>query len=160
LRGIIMKVKSAIVMLILFLVSAAFANGQDQWYQTNQATVSWDPVTEYDSGGESIPTPSYYIKYEVSISNVLNSSDKSDAIVVTESPIYDTQYTITFEKQGRFVVGVRAIGFTTDYVDNEVEIARSEIAWSDNSICCFEEKTFGINHHFAPMPPRNLRKVN
>jgi hypothetical protein len=99
---------------VAIAMCAAKAEAQE-WHSTNQISVTWDAVTQHTDG-----TPiTGEITYDLFIGPVDQSSQQEIATGVAA-----TQHTITFNQEGRWLVGLR----TVKTLDGE--IMRSVVGWS------------------------------
>jgi hypothetical protein len=98
--------------LLLFMLSMSIA--QEIQY-TNQITIAWDPMTSL-ADGSPIPAKDVII-YEIF---------KGDQLIGETSEL---QYTVTFDQEGEYRVGVR----TKRQVASTGDIVYSEINYSDQN---------------------------
>ena len=98
--------------LLLSLLSVSIA--QEVQY-TNQITIAWDPVTQL-TDGSPIPAGDV-ITYEIF---------KADELIGETAEL---QYTVTFDQEGEYKVGVR----TKRQVASTGDIVYSEINYSDQN---------------------------
>ncbi|MHC4537465.1 MAG: hypothetical protein ACYS6K_26290, partial [Planctomycetota bacterium] len=108
--------KLLIACLILLFAFGAHAL---EWRSTNQATISWDPVTTLVNG-DPIPATDL-IRYRI----YLKESGTTAELFVDE--IGFSTYTITLSTEGKYIVGIQAVR----YDSAGVEVGESEINWSD-----------------------------
>jgi|ADurb_Leu_01_Slu_FD_contig_41_1951139_length_9706_multi_3_in_0_out_0_8 hypothetical protein len=121
------------------------------WYPTNQATVAWNPVTAL-SDGSPLPAGSV-IKYEVFTASPDHQNVTSKGVVTVTSTV------LSFQAEGRYIVGVRAIREFTDPADPQTVVTEySETVWSDDPAYVGAEGTFGISYIFKPANPTGLRR--
>lgn len=139
-----MKKLILIILTFILLTSLSFSQ---TWYPANQKTIAWDAVTELDDGS---PIPSDdKVKYQIYI--VQENSAKSTAIILGTTE--ETQFLVTIPHEGKWFVGVKAQRFDS----NGNLISESEISWSDNSVYCQNNETFGISFFRVPKQPEGLR---
>ena len=129
------------ILLILMMASTAWAM---DWHDTNQVTIAWDNPTELSSGA---PVPE-----DNTISNIIYvapDEDKAQKVEVGETP--NTEYTITLDSEGKYLVGVKSVRL--DAEGNQ--LSESIIAWSDDPELVKTE-VFGILHYFSLKPASGL----
>lgn len=139
------KIKSILVLMVLFLFVSVPVLADVNWHLANQTTVGWDAVTTL-SDGTTIPPEQ--ISYKVYIAKLV---DKTDMVEVGNA-IVDVQFTVTLTSEGKWFVGVKAIR-TIDGVN----IESSRIAWSDNPVDCENGNTFGIMLYMGPANVTGLK---
>lgn len=127
---------------VLFFTSTAQAF---TWHVTNQFTISWDSPT-FLSNDEPIPENNIIVN-ELFIAP---NQDKTQKISVGETP--NSQYTMTIDNEGRYLVGVRSIRNDAD----GNKLSESIIAWSDDPEVTATD-VFGISHYFSPKPVSNMQ---
>ncbi len=139
--------KLSVIFLILFLTFSvpAFAI---EWVTTNQATISWDAVTEMQEG-IAIPETDI-IEYRVYLSNIVTDPDKANPVEIGVTG--NTLYVITLMNE-ECLVGLQTI---RKLADGEV-IGESVIGWTDDPAIVLDGVTFGIRHFLPPMVPVGLR---
>jgi hypothetical protein len=144
-----MKHKHMVGLLIFFIVlsligvAATLFAQEVVFYNTNQATISWDAVT-VDADGDAFPEGTI-VSYKLLIVNAATDPNKTNPVILT--PITTTFQTITLTK-GRYFVGVQAC------IEGDV---CSEINWADNPD--FQTvPPFGLKYLIAPAVPIGLRR--
>ena len=139
--------KLSVIFLVLFLTFSvpAFAI---EWVTTNQATISWDAVTEMQ-GGIALPKTDI-IEYRVYLSNIITDPDKANPVEIGITG--DISYVITLMNE-ECLVGLQTI---RKLADGEV-IGESVIGWTDDPAIVLDGHTFGIRHFLPPMVPVGLR---
>ena len=128
------------IVLGLFLLAPKTVLAVD-WITANQATVSWDAVTQFENG-ELIPTTDI-IGYAVYMASELDV-DKANPTKLGVTT--DVVYTITMQVEGRFFVGLQTIR----KLDDGTTVSESVIGWSDDPAIVADGKTFGISFFYAP----------
>lgn len=111
-----------IIGLIVLLPFGVFA----QDHVVDQATVAWDAVNTL-LGGTPLPEGDTVL-YELFL--VPQTETGPQALMGNLFPVGQTselQYTLTFSREGRFIVGVRAVR-----IRDKARISVSEITWSNN----------------------------
>ena len=112
--------------LIAFLVfGLAFVASAQIWHPTNQVTVNWD-VAERAT------------RYKVFTKSVDGAIEKEIGTTA------ELSYTITFQEEGRYFLGVQSVR------EVDGEIFHSEISWSDNPEVCFNSEPFGAVYYKLP----------
>lgn len=139
--------RKLITVSIIVLLFAAVATAVE-WRVTNQATVSWDPVMTLENGDPLPATDS--IKYKVYLSNAATDPGKTNPVLLGETD--QTQYTLTLNTEGKFIVGVTAVR----YNESAEEVGESEINWSDVNGAA-TPNPFGLLFYHPPASPVNLR---
>lgn len=141
-----MKKKLLLVMaFVLMLPVLALAQ---TWYTANQATIGWDAVTKMGDGTTSIPTGDA-VKYQVYTKNAAGT------IAPVGGEITAIQQTITFNVEGRYFVGVKAIR----YPAGETVGVSSDVAWSSDPLVCATAGPFGIVYYVKPAGVKGLKSV-
>ena len=134
-----------IVILAALIISMFFAMGSTrahavEWHTANQITVEWDAYTDV--------TAPDVLKYGV-YTRMLPSGAP---VLLHEQDT--TVVTITFQAEGRYVVGVTSIRYVGSATGERIE---SEVNWSDVN----GESTpvpFGASYFIVPGHPIGLRK--
>jgi len=129
---------------IIFLATPAFG---ETWYNANQATVAWSPVTTL-ADGQALPAGST-IQYRVYIQD----SILAEPVEVTSAAIPATSFVITFSNEGSYYVGARA-----ERVAGGSVVSSSVIAWSSDPANCQGNEAFGVRQYAAPASVGGLRK--
>ena len=140
-----MKKLFLIILTALFLVTAGTAFALP-FYNSNQATLAWNPVTT-DVDGDPITG---VITYQLWLANADTDPGKANPVAVADSDgnTSDTQGTITLGTKGRYYVGVQAI------LDDLI----SEINWGDEPANQETVELFGIRFAVPPHAPKDLRR--
>lgn len=119
--------------LIVFLVlGLSFAVSAQTWHPVNQVTVGWDAAERATS-------------YKVFVKSV------NDMSIFEVRATSDLVYTITFESEGRYFLGVQSVR------EVDEEIFYSTISWSDNSEVCFDGEAFGAIYYELPSDVGGLK---
>jgi hypothetical protein len=127
--------KKLILSVFLSLVIASVGYAM-VWHVSNQWNVRWDAVIEDMEGNPIAPENMEY-------SVVYAPTDKIDPIEAWRGP--ETQATITLDVQGQYLLGVIAHRM----LDGE-EVAKSEIAWSDDPESVGDAGVWGIMRFLGP----------
>jgi len=134
-----------LTIIVLFLFSIpAFA--EISWQPANQATVSWNAVAK-TSEGTDIP-PEDTVKYKLYA--VKSGDDLANAVEIGETD--QLRYVITFEDEGRWLVGVSAYRVPTGSSDPDTDIRESSITWSNSVDIAAVPVPFGVIYFAAPAP--------
>ena len=122
-RGLLTAVVFTAILagLVIFGFCMGRAYGQT-WHPANQATVGWDAVTTL-ANGDPLPAGD-----EIRYSVVRAGADKQNPVVVADR-ILETQFTVTFEQEGRYLLGVYAHRIADG---EEVGSTGDNISWSDD----------------------------
>ncbi len=136
-----MKKLFMIVCLIFCLSTQVYAI--DNWYVANEKTIEWTAPASLVNG-DPIPTDNV-IEYAIYI-----STDKSDPIEVAITS--ETSYTIAFDIEGDWLIGVEAIRKVNDQV-----VSKSQIAWSDMAEYCENGVTFGVRYYVPVEEVKRLK---
>ncbi len=129
--------RKILFLLLVFVMLCGFT-----WTTANQATVQWDAITA-DTDGDPIPT-GFEVKYKVFLANRATDPDKTNPAEITGAGgISATQFTITLNTKGQYIVGVKA--YMVESATSE-EVAESNFAWSDNPADCYNNQDFGIRY--------------
>jgi len=137
-----------VIILTLVIFAPGYAPGQE-WITTNQATISWDPVTTTSDG---IPFPAGdQVAYSVFTAEASADPDKASPSLM--KTVFDTEYTITLTEEGQYFVGIKTIRMSAD----GAVIGESVIGWSDDPAIVLDGRTFGLRHFLAPMVPTGLK---
>jgi hypothetical protein len=137
------------ILLIALIGLAGFignANAQD-WYMPDKSTVSWDAVDAYKNG-TAIPSGDV-VSYEVFIRPRDTEPTENNAVKLGTTTT--TDYTISFQNEGFWFAGVRAVRFD----GNGTRLSESVIAWSDDSNSV-KDTTFGFKFFYPPAMPGGL----
>lgn len=119
--------------LIVFLVfGLSFVVSAQTWHPVNQVTLEWNAAN-------------MATKYKVFIKSVDGSNVTEVAITA------DLTYTITFQEEGRYFLGVQSVR------EIDGEIFHSTISWSDNPEVCFGGEAFGTVYYELPDDVGGLR---
>ena len=114
------------LLLIAFLVfGLAFVVSAQVWHPVNQVTVGWDAANLATS-------------YKVFIKAVDGTN------IVEVGATSELTYTITFQNEGRYFLGVQSVR------EVDEEIFHSVIVWSDNSEVCANGESFGAIYYELP----------
>lgn len=115
------------------------------WQPANQATVSWDAVTKTEDG-EGIP-PGDIVRYTLHI--VRDGDDFTNAVEVGETD--RLEYVITFEEEGRWLVGVNSYRIPSDTsADPNEDNLKSTITWSNSIDIIAVPVPFGVVYFALP----------
>ena len=109
----------------LLVFGLSFVASAQTWHPVNQVTLGWDAANLATS-------------YKVFIKAVDGTN------VVEVGATSELTYTITFQNEGRYFLGVQSVR----EVDGETFY--SVIAWSDNSEVCFNNEAFGAIYYELP----------
>lgn len=126
----------AIIALVFGSLSIALAQ---TWHNQAQVTVAWDAVTTYQNG--TAISSDEVVAYQLFAEDVDSSAGR---FMVGETR--DTQYTISFESEGSYLLGVRAVRKD----GNGTVLSRSSIVWSDNATEVANGETFGVRYYEQP----------
>ncbi|MGW8177732.1 MAG: hypothetical protein ACWGQW_02890 [bacterium] len=133
------KIVALAMALVFFSVQSAMAI---TWVTANQATVQWDAVTA-DVDGDPIPAGTH-VEYKVWLANKLTDPNKSNPVELTQTTA--TEFTITLNTKGQYVIGVNAIHIEDN---TSLELAVSDFAWSDNPDNCADTDGDGVGNDFG-----------
>ena len=134
--------KKIILTLAILMLAVSAAHAVDLRHSADQVTVAWDAVTT-STDGTAIEGSVKYVVYTDSVNHNAQSA-------VWEGT--DTQAAITFDKQGRYLVGVKALLVVDGAVEGE-----SSISWSDDPLAV-GAGTFGAVYFKNPNHPVNFVK--
>lgn len=144
------KCKNALICTMFLAALAAMEAPEAQavtWTVANQSTVAWNAVTETVEGKPFATGDE--VKYAVYI--VEEAKPKTDAIKLGETD--QIEYTVTFETEGKWLVGVQSIRIpVASPTDRQV----SSIIWSDVTDVTFVPVPFGFIYFAAPKPVGGL----
>ena len=93
--------KSLFFILLVAFIAIPSSALAVEWIGTNQATISWNEVTQGEAGGAIGAND--VIKYRVHMKSLPNGADT--VVGDTET----LQYTLTFTQEGRYIVGVQTV---------------------------------------------------
>jgi hypothetical protein len=114
------------LLLIAFLVfGLPFVVSAQTWHPVNQVTVGWDAV--------NLATG-----YKIFIKSVDGTIEKEVGVTA------ELSYTITFQEEGRYFLGVQSVR------EIDEEIFHSVIVWSDNPEVCANGEAFGAIYYELP----------
>jgi len=134
------------LMIGFFIITLFSTVGVAQdWYNTNQATVAWDPTVYQLDAGETIV-------YRTYLANAKTDPDKANPALIGETAALEYQF--TFTEKGNYFVGVQSV----IKVDGE-DVSESTIGWSDDPLFAAGGATFGLRFYPAPDAPVGLRPV-
>ena len=119
------------------------------WKPANQITIGWEPVTLL-TDGSAIPAGSV-ITYRVCISNAITDPNKTNPVCL-DDVITGLEKTITFNVEGSFVPGVKAVRS----VDGTV-VSESIISWYDDVTKTATGEAYGYLYYLAPTEVGGLR---
>lgn len=128
--------KFAVLLVLIPLAAPVFAM---DWVTANQLTVGWDPVTADGA-----------ISYNVYTRNI-HTGTETLAGNTTE-----TQFTVTFAQEGRFVIGVETVRvpeFETEPIVSDLK------TWSDSADPVAVPVPFGSKYYVKPFEVTGLRPV-
>ena len=114
------------------------------WLGANQATIAWEAVTTL-SDGTPLPAGDA-LSYRV-FTKMLPS-----AAEVVAGDTTQTQYTLTFSAEGRYVVGIQAIRVPAGTTSEQ----KSPITWSDSTDVVAVPDPFGIEYFVSPSAIKGL----
>ncbi|MBV6343790.1 hypothetical protein [Candidatus Magnetobacterium casense] len=134
--------KKILLVLVCLFLMVGVANAQS-WITANQATVGWDAVAPVATGD--------VIKYQV-----YTRVGTSGAGSPVGGEITATQTAITFNVEGRYFVGVKAIRYP---LGETVGIPSVTTSWSNDASVCAAAGPFGIVYFAAPPVVQGLRNV-
>jgi hypothetical protein len=127
--------KKLILSVFLSLVIASVGYAM-VWHVSNQWNVRWDAVTQ-DSEGNPIPAEN--IEYSI----IYALQDKVDPQEAWRGP--ETQATVTLDVQGQYLLGVIA-----HRMQDGAEVAKSDVAWSDDIASVGPDGIWGIMRFLPP----------
>lgn len=139
------------VLLSVFLMGlfVSIVHAQE-WFITNQATITWDAVTELHDG-TVIPEVDI-IEYRIWLSNANIDPDKANPIEVGTTS--ELVYVVTLNTEGRFFVGLQTIRKTLmGLAAEERVVGESEVGWSDNPAIVKDGLIFGLQYFLPPAVP-------
>lgn len=140
-----MKKLFSAIFIVLFFSSYLYAM---DWKKANQVTFGWDKVTKLEDDSD-IPNLSV-VRYEV-----YTKDENGNEILISETD--QTSFKVTFQAEGDFEVGVKAVRYRNVGANPGTEvISASDIAWSSDPAST-GNSPFGIRHYIAPGMPENLR---
>ena len=132
------------IMMVLILAVPSWAMS---WQDTNQVTIAWDAPTALSNGA---PLPDgNTLSYVVYLAPQDSKTDKFEIGTTSQS-----EYTITVDTEGRYLVGVKAKRMDA----NGNKLSESIIAWSDNPDMVAGDQ-FGIVHFFSPSAVGGLQPI-
>ena len=138
------------VLALIFFVALSLlvrSAGAQEWLPTNQMTVGWDAVTQTTEGSPLTPEE---VQYRVYRADPL----KTNIEVVGTTAL--TQYTITFETEGRWLVGVQSLRFAGADL-----VGESSIIWSDDpEVLAAGQDPFGVIRFAPPEDAKGLYAVS
>lgn len=137
--GRILKIVALPMVVFLALVFSPAVYSMD-WIAANQASVAWDAF-KLSGGNEGD------ISYDVYTRNVVAGSP---TVLIDNTA--NTGYTLTFNEEGRFLVGVR----TVRVAPGETGSLVSDIVWSDSTVQEHVPIPFGIVSYTAPYGPKGF----
>ena len=117
-----------------------------EWHTANQITVAWDAV-EKCAESTCWVKPEDSLKYAV-YTKVLPSGEP---VLLGEQD--NLSAVITFEAEGRYIVGVSAVR----YVAGDNERIETNINWSDEN-GEYTPNPFGGKYYIVGDPPKNLHR--
>lgn len=137
------------MLILLAFVIGPLGNAiaQEVWYEQQQVTVAWDAVSTFQDGS-SIPSGNV-ISYEVFIKD----AQATNATEVQMGTTQNTEYTVTLQTEGEFLLGVRAVRSDS----NGNVLSKSTITWSSDSTVVTDQ-TFGVRYYQRPAACTGLRK--
>lgn len=146
------KISLILSMLIVLIFAWITSSKAQVFYPSNQKTLSWDAVTTLitDTGEVQIPEENV-VKYRVYIApydEVTNGPGEAIEVGVTE----ETQYTITFGSEGKYLLGVRSERYLN--ADETEPVSTSEISWSNVE---YQSESFGVIFYYPLKAPSSLR---
>jgi hypothetical protein len=144
--------RSKCLAILLFTIAIfgflSLAQSQE-WHTANQATITWDAVTELQ-GGIAIPEDDI-IEYRVYLVNALTDPDKENpAEIGTTAEII---YVITLNVEGKYFVGLQTIRKSADGIC----IGESIIGWADDPVIAANGAIFGLQYFLPPDVPHGVR---
>lgn len=115
------------------------------WFEADQVTIGWTPVTLLDDGG---PVPvDDVITYTIHL-----REEASGAEFVVESGVAGPPYTITLPGEGGYRVGVQSVRHYTSYA------MEAAISWSDDGAVTLDGVPFGVLRVRLPAKVQGLYK--
>ncbi|MBA7494470.1 hypothetical protein ES702_05046 [subsurface metagenome] len=116
------------------------------WITANQVTLTWRAVTTMEDGS-AIPEGDV-VTYEVFL--VPKTGDKiADRILKVET--IETEATLTFDLEGLFFLGVRAVRSKAG-----TRLISSKVSWTDNPGAVMDGLTQGVIFFRVPANPLDL----
>ena len=140
------KTLAPILLALTLIISMGWVQSTQaiEWVGTNQSTIAWNAVSTNESGG-GIPSGDT-IKYRIYQKTYPNGAEET--VGDTES----LQFTLTFSKEGRYVVGVQTVRIPQGQTEELV----SAITWSDSTDTAAVPDPFGIVYYERPSAPSGL----
>ena len=141
-------------MILIFVALLPRCSQAATWFNTNQATVAWDPVDTLTTGDPLPATDT--VDYNI----YTQDTHYNSAPVLVAEGVTDTQYVLTFQTEGRHLVGVQAVRHCRDPDGTEWASSPSTISWSDDPVVCNNGETFGIMYLINPAHGDRLRVLS
>ncbi len=135
-----MKKKISMIVFLFSIFLLVNVAGAVTWHTANQITVAWDANT-------TVIAPDI-LKYGVYTKMLPDGSP----VLLHEQDT--TVVTITFQAEGRYIIGITSVRYIGSIDGERLE---SVVNWSDVN----GENTpdpFGASYYIVPNPPLNLRK--
>lgn len=128
----------------LYMFNSEAMAAPSVWQTADSYKFAWDPVTKTVDNMPIDPTKVEYIVY-------IADEQRQNPILKYRGT--GTSTTITFDQEGKFLLGVKAVR-----VENGNDVAESAIQWSDDPAAAQGGVTFGVIYYAAPEAPGGLRK--
>lgn len=139
-----MKKLTTLILLILIIGPLSNALAQDTWYNQKEVTVTWDAVNS-TTDGTAIPSDEISYKLFVKDANVTNATK------VEMGTTNNTQYTINFQSEGEWYIGVKTVRLDS----NGTVLSDSVINWSSEPTGV--NQTFAVRFYKSPAACTGLR---
>lgn len=136
------------VLITFFLISICTSAHSQEWHTANQATITWDAVTESSSG---VPLPEdNTVEYRLWLVNAVTDPDKLNPVEVGVTA--QILYVITLDVEGRFFVGLQTLRKSQE----GNLIGESVIGWSDDPEIVGDGGVFGLQYFLPPATPKGV----
>lgn len=123
----------------------AWAQPPDVWFEADQVTIGWTPVTTLEDGS---PVPEGdIINYTIHL-----MEESSGATMVVESVVMGPPYTITLPGEGGYRVGVQTVRLYAGYA------AEAPISWSNDGSVTLDGIPFGVLRVRLPAKAKGMFK--
>lgn len=136
------------MLIVFFLFSICTSVHSQEWHVANQATITWDAVTEL-SNGTVIPGDNI-VEYRLWLSNADTDLEKANPVEVGITS--ETLFVVTLCVEGRFFVGLQTLRKSSD----GTLLNKSVVGWTDDPAIVANGETFGLQYF---LPPANARGV-
>ena len=117
--------KIAVITFVIYLCLVSAAWAQINWVTANQATVEWDAVS-VDVDGDPVPGGTH-AEYKVWMVNKITDPNKTNPVELTQT--VNTQYTVTLNAKGSYLIGLSTVHIETS--TGEVLGESQTLSWSD-----------------------------